>query len=403
MKTGRNRGEMPRKQSLISGKPQLNRRINASLVFSLIQEEGPLSRPDLAARTGVRLTSISDIVDQLLEEDIVQEIGEGESTGGRRPVLLDINPKGRFAVGIEIAEDAINGVVVDLSGEVVTSQSTALSSTKVSTVQSKAESLIASLTNKSKARKKQVAGIGVAAPGIISKDERRVVLSTALNWEDVDFLDNLQRATKQTVRLVNNAMAGALGAYFDRPKPRVRSLLYVLTYLAHVRQTQLTSLGCGIVLDGRAYFGEGSLAGEIRVDLEHPVETAKKRMGKHAPARISTLIKESAKDPSTYSSVWDDFAGNLGEIISRGIDFLSPGLVVIGSDIPELGSLIGDKVRTVTRRRTIAGLLSNHGSNREAVPLHFSPIEPYTIARGAVVPYLQELSLAPLLRDSVLS
>jgi len=394
---------MPRKNTSISGKPQLNRRINASLVFNLIQEEGPLSRPDLAARTGVRLTSISDIVDQLLKEGVIKEIGEGASTGGRRPVLLDIDSKGRYAIGIEVGENALRGVAVDLSGGVAASSSIALSTTKVSVIEAKTESMIASLTRRAKIKRKQLSGIGVAVPGIISKDERRVILSSALGWEEADLLDPLEKATKHKVRLVNNAMAGALGAYFDRPRPRVRSLLYVLTYLTQVRQTQLTTLGCGIVLDGRAYFGEGNLAGEIRVDLEHPLETAKKRMGNRAPGGINTFLKASRKDPDTYVAIWDDFAVCLGEIISRGIDFLSPGLVVIGSDVPDLGALIGERVRTVTRRHTIAGLLSNHGSNREAVPIHFAPIEPFTIARGAVVPYLQEFSLAPLLRDSVLS
>lgn len=394
---------MPRKQSLISGKPQLNRRINASLVFSLIQEEGPLSRPDLATRTGVRLTSISDIVDHLLKEGVIREIGEGKSTGGRRPVLLDINPGGRFAIGLEVAEDTLNGVIVDLAGRVAVSQSSTLSSSRPATVQSRAQRLIDSMVKKSKARKKQLAGIGVAVPGIISKDERRVVLSTALGWEDVDFVDGLQKATNYNVRLVNNAMAGALGAYFDQPRPRVRSLLYVLAYLTHGKQTELASLGCGIVLDGRAYFGEGSLAGEIRVDLEHPIQTARKRMGKKAPARIDDFVEAMRKDPARFTSVWEDFAVNLGEITSRGIDFLSPGLVVIGSDIPDLDAVIGEEVRGVTRRRTIAGLLANHGSNRDAVPIQFSAIEPDTIARGAIISYLQEFSLAPLLRDSVLS
>lgn len=388
---------------MLSGKPQLNRRINASLVFSLIQEHGPLSRPDLTARTGVRLTSISDIVDSMIREGVLREIGEGKSSGGRRPVLLDINPKGRFTVGIEVAEDAVHGVVTNLAGHVEKSSSAPLASTKPAAVLARVEALIESLIEKAQLRRKQISGVGIAVPGIISKDERRVVLSTALDWENVDFRDTLERTIGHPVYLVNNAMAGALGAYFDQPRPRVHSLLYVLVGLAHARQTVLASLGCGIVLDGRAYFGEGSIAGEIRVDLEHPLEMARQKLGAKAPERVDAFISATRRNPSALAAVWETFANNLGEIVSRGIDFLSPGLVVIGSDVPELGEWIGDKLRDTTRRRTVAGLLANHGSARQPVPVSFSTIEPFTIARGAVVPCIQEFSLAPLLRDSVVS
>ncbi len=394
---------MVSKPSPLSGKPQLNRRINASLVFDLLQEEGPLSRPQLAERTGVKLPSISEIVDHLLQQGVVREIGEGKSSGGRRPVLLDVNPSGRLTAGIEVTDSEINGVIVDLAGQTVGSETVSLSSTKLEAVVAQADKLISSLCRKKKISREGLAGIGVAVPGIISKDERRVVLSTDLGWRDVPLQAILETDLGANTHLVNNAMAGALASYFDKPKPRVRSLLYFLVYLTHGRQQQLTSLGCGIVLDGRAYFGEGNLAGEIRADLEHPWAVARRRV-RGAPSRIEDFVKGARKSPERYAPVWEAFAAGLGEIISWGVDFLSPGLVIVGSDIAELGSWLEKPIQKAVRKHTVSGLLANHGeAEKNVVPIQFVPIESYTIARGAVVPFLQTFSLAPLLRDSVLS
>lgn len=393
---------MRAKKPVISGKPQLNRQINASLVFSLLREEGPLSRPDLAERTGVRLTSITDIVDHLLKEGVVREIGEGRSTGGRRPVLLDVNPAGRLTAGVEVAGDVLNGVIVDLAGNVAVSRTTRLSSTRPEQVSARIGSLVGTLCQAARVGRGRLAGLGAAVPGIISKDERRVVLSSALGWKDVAFQDLLKKSLGFDVHLVNNAMAGALGAYFDQPKPRARSLLYVLVYLTHVREPLLTNLGCGIVLDGRAYFGEGNLAGEVRADLDHPWAIARE-LAKPAPARIEDFLDAARRSPERFATVWEAFATRLGDIISWGVDFLSPGHVVIGSDVPDLGAWIETPVRAAIRKRTISGLLANGSPDKDLVPVRFAAIEPHTIARGAVVPLLQSLSLAPLLRDSVLS
>jgi predicted NBD/HSP70 family sugar kinase len=379
----------------ISGKPQLNRQINASLALGLIQQEGPLSRADLVKRTGLRATSVSAIVEHLIERGLIVETGRGVSTGGRQPIMLELNPVGRYAAGIEIAEDALNGVIVDLSGRAIATGRNGLGDTKPETVVKKSRALLDGLCKRAKVDLRKLAGVGVAVPGIVSRDEGSVLLSRPLAWQNVKLRDMLQEVTGLGVHVLNNATAGALAEFSADPKQHVRSLLYILVYLRPVRQKDIASFGCGIVLDGRPYLGEGHMAGEIRVDIEHPLAGAAKISG--APTDFDSLLAASRNDRGPVRTLWKKFAEHLGGIISHGMDFLNPGRVVIGTDTPELEKLIGSQVIEFARQHTVTGLVSS-----ARLPIRFSPLQTDTLARGAIMPHLHELSLTPLLHDSVL-
>ncbi|NCC51952.1 MAG: ROK family protein [Spartobacteria bacterium] len=391
-------------EHLVSGKPQLNRRINASIVLNRLRNEGPLSRADLAKITGIRSTSISAIVEELAEKNMVHEIGRGKSTGGRHPIMLAINPAGLYAAGIEIAEEALNGVIIDLSGVVVASKSMPIPDTRPETICRVGHELISALAPAARIERDDLASVGVALPGIINRRDGQVILSRPLDWRLVPLKNQLESAWQARIILSNNAMAGAMSEYFGGSGAGVNSLLYVMVNLKHLRHYELTSLGCGIVLDGRSYCGEGQIAGEVRVDIEHPLETASRVFPQEAFASTEALFAATRNDRDKFKLVWDAFASQLAVVIARGVDFLSPGRVVIGTDAAELEECIGVQVRDEVHRKTVTGVLEDmeeaHAS-RLTRRIGFSLLDPWAIARGAIIPQLQELSLAPLLGNSV--
>src|SRR5436190_20613341 len=80
------------------GDKNLIRAINRNLVLTLIHEKGPLSRAELVRRSGLGNATVSDITAELVTSALVEEVGEGESTGGRRPLLLRLNPQAGYVV-----------------------------------------------------------------------------------------------------------------------------------------------------------------------------------------------------------------------------------------------------------------------------------------------------------------
>ena len=246
--------------------------------------------------------------------------------------------------------------------------------------------------------------VGVAVPGIIAKNEGKVIFSRPMGWTAVPLQSLLSSNWGAEVNILNNAMAGAMEEYFVGEGHGFRSLLYVLVNFKHSRQYRLTSLGCGIVLDGRSYVGEGQLAGEVSVDIEHPMATAARLLGDKAPQTLEDLFRASRENKEVYSPVWQEFATKLGQVISWGMDFLSPGRVIIGTDTLELDEFIRQMTTEEISTRTVAGMVKRlPGVTAFKEPeLVFSPLRQDTLARGSIVPELQELSLTPLLRDSVL-
>jgi len=69
------------------------RDINRQIVLNYIREREPISRAEIARETDLQRSTISAIVEALVTEGMVEEVGEGESTGGRRPTLLRLRTK----------------------------------------------------------------------------------------------------------------------------------------------------------------------------------------------------------------------------------------------------------------------------------------------------------------------
>jgi glucokinase len=103
-----------------SSTPELMRQQNRAIVLATIQEQGPISRVDLANLLGLNPATITRITRDLIEEGLVKEEGEGENKGaGRKPVLLKFNHGARLVIGIEIGSKQITGVIADLASNIL--------------------------------------------------------------------------------------------------------------------------------------------------------------------------------------------------------------------------------------------------------------------------------------------
>src|ERR1043165_8439262 len=92
------------------------RAINRQIVLNYVRDRGPISRAEIARRTKLQRSTVSEIVDSLLEEALIEEVGSGQSTGGRCPPLLALRTTGAAAIGIDIAPTRTTAATSDLAG-----------------------------------------------------------------------------------------------------------------------------------------------------------------------------------------------------------------------------------------------------------------------------------------------
>src|SRR3954471_14722230 len=97
------------------------REVNRSLVLALVKEGGPVSRASIARSTTLAKPTVSTIVDELISDGLVREIGPGTTAtnGGRPPILLEFNARSQLVVGVHIGARRTSVSIGDASGEEV--------------------------------------------------------------------------------------------------------------------------------------------------------------------------------------------------------------------------------------------------------------------------------------------
>jgi hypothetical protein len=89
-------------------------------ILSILRRRGPVSRSDISQEMGINIVSISNYVDDFIKGNLVYEKELDVSEGGRRPVLLDLNPRAGYAIGVGLNLMNMVGLLVDLKGNIIT-------------------------------------------------------------------------------------------------------------------------------------------------------------------------------------------------------------------------------------------------------------------------------------------
>jgi hypothetical protein len=111
------------------GNRDLIRAINRSTILNIIKMHSAIPRAEIARLTGLSPATVSAISAELIQEDLVFEKETGDSSGGRRPIMLAINPRGGYVVGIKVMEDHALGALTDLEATPLGKQSSPLTDT----------------------------------------------------------------------------------------------------------------------------------------------------------------------------------------------------------------------------------------------------------------------------------
>ena len=163
--------------------------INTGAILLYLSKFGPLSRVDLARQLGLDRKTVTNLVRNLLAQNLIKPCGIKKFPTGRPIQLLRLNPDGKEAIGLEIEPHRISGGLVNLSGEMKFHKSTAIKpSDSQKIILSKLRGLAQQLLKK--AVRRRLAGIGLAYHGIINRQTGEVLQAARLpNWEGVNVYE----------------------------------------------------------------------------------------------------------------------------------------------------------------------------------------------------------------------
>ena len=226
---------------------------NKSLVLDKIKYNSPISRASVASQVGLNKGTVSSLVNDLLEEHLIYESGPGESSGGRRPVMLLFNEKAGYSIGIDLGVNYLLGVLTDLNGNIHKEKQMTFKNLSYEDIEIKLFETIDFLLTSTPECPHGVIGIGIGVPGIVDKDSN-ILLAPNLNWRNVNLKAVLQERYNLPIIIENEANAGAYGEKHFGAGKDFENVIYVSAGIG---------IGVGLILNGSLYKGFNGFSGEL--------------------------------------------------------------------------------------------------------------------------------------------
>ncbi|WP_409345512.1 ROK family protein [Paenibacillus sp. MBLB4367] len=237
---------------------QMNR---DGILFKLRQKQ--MSRADLAKETELSRPCVSSLVEEMINEGLIHEVGVGESKGGRKPTLLAFNSQSFAVVGAVFEGSEIQMALADLKGEIFAHFHTRLNQPTNGEMAIRAlEKGLAALLEQSGFEKSRLIGIGVGLPGITQRRNGTISYSPSTGWMDLPVQQEIEEKLGMPVIIENDVNMMTLGEYYQGVGKESATLVNM--YVG-------TGIGAGILINGQLYRGSKEAAGEIGYMLVGPI------------------------------------------------------------------------------------------------------------------------------------
>lgn len=366
----------------ITWNQQVVKKNNKALVLQLIMEKEPISRADIAQVSGLNKATVSSLVNELLEEELIYESGPGESSGGRRPVILHFNKIAGYSIGIDIGVNYILCVLTDLKGNIVIEKNQTVHKTSYATTIEMVKEMIQSLIAEMPSSRYGIVGIGVGVPGIVNI-EGTVLLAPNLGWKTIQIKKDLEDVFHVPVIIENEANAGAFGEQQFGIGQNYQNIIYISAGIG---------IGVGIILNNELYQGKNGFSGEMGhmiIDINgkpcncgsrgcwevYASEQALLEKAGENSNSLENLIQLANSDDKNAQNLFTEIGAYLGYGINNIINTFNPDQVIIGNRL----SMAKDWIE-----QPILSTIENHSLayHQNEFQLDFSKLGKYSIAIG---------------------
>lgn len=334
--------------------------MNRTLLLRLLQQNHICSRANLSEQSGLKQATITNIINDFISWELVEETGLIEGCKGRRAIGIRLNTEVFYVIGVRLSRKYFEVGIFTLMGELVEEEYREyITDTKPSTVIPKIQGSIRRLIARYAGKK--VLAVGVAVPGPYYFEEG-VIEAVFTDWEQVSIKSMLQEGMPLPVVIDHDANAGVLAECSFGLDP---NLYETVVYLA-VGQ----GIGAGIYHEGKIFRGAAGIAGEIghaSINMDGPrcecgnrgcltcyastiafmdrVNKRRKDLGFSPLLQFQDLIEPAQKKDEV---VYSEFRTNM-RYLSVGIINLiysyNPDLIIIGDEMSRIGERVPEEIK----------------------------------------------------------
>lgn len=226
------------------------RRINRDIVLQFIRARQPISRADLARRSGLQRSTVSQIIEQLIKERWIKEGATARLPRGRRPTLLQLNDD-LVVLAVDIHPRKATVAMVDLNGRLLFQSALPIRSNPAKSVQGIVDRLRETSSNYPG---KSIEGIGISVPGRVDNGTQQLIFAPNLHWPAFDIKHSIERALGLPAEMENAATACLMSELWFGRMDGIRDAVLI---------TVSEGIGAGIMVDGHLVSGQHGMAGEF--------------------------------------------------------------------------------------------------------------------------------------------
>jgi glucokinase-like ROK family protein len=366
----------------ITWNQQVVKKNNKALVLQLIMEKEPISRADIAQVSGLNKATVSSLVNELLAEELIYESGPGESSGGRRPVILHFNKIAGYSIGIDIGVNYVFCILTDLKGTILIEKNRVVSKTPYAATMDIVKEMVQSLMDEMPSSKYGIVGIGVGVPGIVNK-LGTVLLAPNLGWKNMNIKKELEDLFHVPVIIENEANAGAFAEQQFGTAQDFQNIIYISAGIG---------IGVGIILNKELYQGKNGFSGEMGhmiIEMNgKPCNCGSKgcweayaseqalleKAGQHIES-LESLMELAETQNEQALNLFEEIGSYLGYGINNIINTFNPDQVIIGNRLALAREQIEDSIRTTIENHSLT-------YHQNEFQLDFSKLGKYSIALG---------------------
>lgn len=305
-----------------------------------------LTKTDIVKLTGLTYPTVAKVISSLQEARLIQESGEGQSRGGRPPLLYSFDPLAGLIVGVQIERTKLSFGAFDLDLRLIdnlTFKNTSLEPDDIISLIARGVQEIARKHNQG-----VLYGVGIGSPGNVDPMDSTVVSPYQLRWKNpFDLIRPLENALGVSISLGNDINLAALGELVASPS---QSLVQPMVFVS-VSQ----GVGAGLIIRDTVYCGSNGGAGEIghmsididgklcecgnRGCLEGVISSVSigEQLGVNSSDAFLRLHEQIEAGSKDAQRIYGQLVKHLGTALTSMINLFSPNYIIVGGEITELG------------------------------------------------------------------
>ncbi|WP_422448950.1 ROK family transcriptional regulator [Thermoanaerobacterium sp. DL9XJH110] len=363
-------------QNTIPSNNKLLKTANDSLVMNLIRQRGPISRADIAKLTNLTPPTVTNIINKLQELNLIVEYAMGESSGGRRPLLLKTNPQALNVIVVHISSNKLSSYLTDGDLNILRQESRRIKNLSKEEI---LDLMISSISAYQKEATAGIPGIGVVVHGPVKAREGISIFAPNIGWKNVPIKFIVEDKLHIPTFVENDVRAMTLGEFYYGCARDINNMVFLKVGYG---------IGSGIILDGKLYRGLSDSAGEIghtTIDVGGPqcscgnygcleamasenalVRTMVKSIKEGRHSMVVELVQgdlESVTPETIYEAashgdilacrILRQVARYLGIAIANIINTFNPELVVLGGGITHARPFIEETILETVKDRAL--------------------------------------------------